>query len=129
VADESGYIDSNVMLKVGIGNRESFDVLDRKEMNRLLARIEQLGSFQMLDLIFNIHYNVSDKKKIRRVHGDEYFFRLTFHPGMFEILLHHRKGIRRIDSDEIIQLLLDKLNEELARNKYSLLEIQTIATS
>lgn len=128
VADRDGYVQSNVKITVGIGNREGFDRFDRREEDRLLKRIEQLGAFNPLDLMFDLHYSIEDGKA-HKVHQDQYLVRLAFQPGRFEVLLHHRKGVRRIDSDEMIQLLLAEINKELVRNKYSELELETLVTS
>lgn len=128
VADRDGYVESNVQIIVGIGNGEGFDKLDRREEDRLLRRIEQVGAFNPLDLLFDLHYSIADGKA-HKIHQDRYLIRLAFQPGRFEVLLHHRKGVRRIDSDELIRLLLSEINRELVRNKYSELELETLVTS
>jgi hypothetical protein len=128
MADRSGYVPSQLRIRVGIGNREAFDVLDVNEKTRLLTRIEHMGPFKSLDLLVTLHYIVEDGK-LHKPHQDRYIIRFVFRPGLFEILLHHQKGIRRIDSDEIIRLLIDEINQELVRNKYSKLELETLVTS
>ncbi len=128
VADQDGYVRSNVRFRVGIGNLEAFDVFDIKEEDRVLKRIEQQGPFNILDLSFSLHYSVEDGR-LHKVHQDHYIMRLVFQPGRFEILLHHVKGIRRIESDELIHLFLSEVNRELVRNKYSELELETLVTT
>lgn len=128
IADREGYVRSNVRFRVGIGNLEAFDVLDLKEEDRVLKRIEQQGPFNMLDLSFNLHYSIEDGR-LHKVHQDLYLLRLVFQPGRFEILLHHVKGVRRIESDELIRLFLSEVNAELVRNKYSELELETLVTT
>lgn len=128
VADRDGYVQSNLRVTVGIGNRDGFDRFDRREEDRLLKRIEQVGPFNPLDLLFDLHYRIEDGKA-HKIHQDQYLVRLAFQPGRFEVLLHHRKGVRRVDSDEMIRLLLAEINKELVRNKYSELELETLVTS
>lgn len=128
VADRDGYSPGRVVFKIGIGNGERFDIFDHREEERVLKRIENLGSFNLLDLVFHLHYALDDGKR-HRVHEDHYVVRLAFQPGRLEILLHHLKGVRRIQPDELVQLVIKQINRELERNKYSELEMESLNTT
>jgi hypothetical protein len=128
VADIPGYQSAKVSFKFGIGNKEGFDILDGKEAERVIRRIEERGSFRTLDLVLHIHYSVEDDKK-HKIHQDEYLARLTFQPGRVELLLHHLKGVRRIAPDELVGLLLSTSNRELGRNKYSEIELESLSST
>jgi hypothetical protein len=128
VADIPGYQSGGVVLKFGVGNKDGFDILDNREMERVIRRIEEKGTFRTLDLIFHLHYSVDDGKR-HKVHQDQYLARLTFQPGRVELLLHHLKGVRRIAPDELVHLLLSTTNRELDRNKYPGLELESLTST
>jgi hypothetical protein len=125
VADRDGYLKGQLFFELGVGNGDGFDVLDSKEEERVLHRIESLGPWHTLDLVFHLHYSIGDEKH-HRIHEDHYLLRLVFQPGRVEILVHHLKGIRRVEPDELIRLLVQELNVELIRKRYSHIELETV---
>lgn len=125
MADRDGYSTGQLFFKLGIGNGDGFNVLDSKAEERVLNRIENLGSMSVLDLLFHLHYSISDGVQ-HRVHEDHYIVRLVFQPGRVEVLVHHLKGVRRVESDELIKLIIDELNVQLTSNRYSQIELEAI---
>lgn len=128
IADRDGYSESRLVFKIGIGDGGGFDFLSRRQEERVLGRIERLGPFKILDLAFQLHYMVDDGRK-HKVHGDYYVVRLVFHPGQVEMLVHHGKGIRRVEPDELVSLILRALNSELARRGSSPVELETVRST
>ena len=128
VADIPGYQSGGVVFKFGVGNKDGFDILDDKEVERVIRRIEEKGTFRTLDLVFHLHYSLDDGKR-HRVHQDQYLARLTFQPGRVELLLHHLKGVRRIAPDELVRILLSATNHELGQNKYPELELESLSST
>src|SRR2546425_788625 len=125
LTDRDGYLNGQLTFRVGIGNGDSFDILDSREEERVMNRIENRGPFKMLDLVFQLHYSVSDGRR-HRVHEDHYILRLVFQPGRVEILVHHLKGIRRVEPDELIRLIIQELNVELTRDRYSQIGLEAV---
>ena len=125
VADQDGYLKGQLVFGLGIGNGDGFDILDSKEEERVLHRIENRGAFSTLDLAIQLHYFVSDGR-MHRVHADHYVLRLVFQPGRVEILVHHQKGVRRVEPDELIGLIIHDLNVELTRNRYGQVELEAV---
>jgi hypothetical protein len=125
VSDREGYSKGQLFFRLGVGNGGGFDVLDSKEEERVLHRIENLGPWHILDLVFQLHYSVGDDRR-HRVHEDHYLFRLVFQPGRVEVLVHHLKGVRRVEPDELISLLVQELNVELIRKRYGQVELETV---
>jgi hypothetical protein len=125
VADRDGYLKGQLIFKLGIGNGDGFDVFDSKEEERVLNRIENRGPLNILDLVFLLHYSVSDGGR-HRVHEDQYLLRLVFQPGRVEVLIHHVKGVRRVEPDELIKLIVQELNVELTRNRYGQVELEVV---
>jgi hypothetical protein len=128
VADIPGYQSGGVAFKFGVGNKDGFDILDDKEVKRVIQRIEEKGTFGILDLVFHLHYYVDDDKR-HKVHQDQYIARLTFQPGRVELLFHHLKGVRRIAPDELVRILLSAINHELDRDKYPELELESLTSN
>jgi len=125
IADLAGYSEGQVVFKLGIGNGDGFDSLDLKEEERVLQRLENHGPFATLDLAFHLHYMIDDGRR-HRVHEDHYIVRLAFQPGRVEVLVHHLKGVKRIQPDELVHLVLRELNVELGKNRYPLLELESL---
>jgi hypothetical protein len=125
LADRDGYSKGELAFRLGIGNGEGFDVLDAEEAERVFHRIENRGPLNVLDLAFYLHYSIGDGRR-HRVHEDHYIFRLVFQPGRVEVLVHHLKGVRRVEPDELIRIMIQELNVELTRSRYSEIELETV---
>ena len=125
VADRDGYLKGQLAFRLGIGNGDGFDVLDSKEEQRVLHRIENRGPLNILDLVFQLHYSVDDGGR-HRVHEDHYVLRLVFQPGRVEILVHHLKGVKRVEPDELIKIIIQEINDELTRNRYGEIELEAV---
>ena len=128
VANLDGYSLGRVDFKIGVGNGEGFDILDDSEVERILDRIENRGSFDTLDLAFHLHYVIEDGRS-HKVHEDHYIMRFAFRPGRVELLVHHLKGMRRVDSVELVRLLLRQLNTELSRMRLPEVESEEISST
>ncbi len=128
VADRDGYSGGKIGFKIGVGNGEGFDVLDAEEEERILDRIENRGAFDALDLAFHLHYTINDSLK-HKLHEDHYLVRLVFQPGRVEVLVHHLKGIKRLEPVELVSLILEQLNAELTRERFPLADIDSISST
>ena len=125
VADRGGYSDGRVAFRIGIGNGDGFDILDGREEQRILSRIENSGPFNILDVSFHLDYTIRDGKP-HKVRSDQYLVRLVFQSGRVELLVHHLKGIRRIDSVELLRLLIEKLNLELSNMRFPIIALEMV---
>ena len=125
LADRDGYLNGQLTFRLGIGNGDSFDTLDSKEEERVMNKIENRGPFNTLDLAFQLHYSVGDGRR-HRVHEDHYVLRLVFQPGRAEVLVHHVKGVRRVEPDELVGIIIHELNVELTRDRYGQIELEAI---
>src|SRR5438046_10643504 len=125
VADRDGYSGGKMGFKIGVGNGEGFDVLDAAEGERIFDRIENRGALSALDLVFHLHYTIDDSLK-HKLHEDHYLVRLVFQPGRVEVLVHHLKGIKRVEPDELIRLIVQELNVELTRDRYAQVELEAV---
>src|SRR5947199_10746940 len=58
VADVPGYQSGGVMFKFGDGNKDGFDILDDKESQTVIQRIDEKGTLRTQDLLCHLHYSV-----------------------------------------------------------------------
>ncbi len=128
VADRDGYSGGKMGFKIGVGNGEGFDVLDAAEGERIFDRIENRGALSALDLVFHLHYTIDDSLK-HKLHEDHYLVRLVFQPGRVEVLVHHLKGIKRVEPVELVTLILAQLNAELTRERFPLADLDSISST
>ena len=128
VADRNGYSEGKMGFKIGVGNGEGFDVLDAAEEKRILDRLENRGAFGALDLAFHLHYTIDDSLE-HKLHEDHYLVRLVFQPGRVEVLVHHLKGIKRVEPVELVSLILEQLNAELTREHFPLADLDSISST
>lgn len=128
ISDDDGYQSGKLRFEIGVGNGEAFDVLDLGEKQRLVGRIENRGPFSTIDLVLQVRYVIEDNRS-HKIHGDHYVVRLVFHPGRFEMLIHHVKGLRRVDPAEIVQLIQQTLDAELVKNGLPRLEVASVKSS
>src|SRR6266567_1739075 len=128
LSDNTGYLDGTVRFMVGVGSNDGFDILDSSEEDRVLRRILAHGAFQTLDLSFDLQYKVKSSGK-HRVARDRYLTRLTFQTGRAELLVHHLKGLKRIDPGEMVRLLLEITNAELTSRGYGEIAIEESRTN
>jgi hypothetical protein len=126
LSGQEGYLDGTVGFRIGVGNREGFDILDSREEDRVLRRI--LGKvFSHLDFSLDLHYKVRASTR-HRVARDRYLARLSFQPGRAEVLVHHLKGLRRVDPNELVHFLVRIVNIELNKKGYGEVELEEFQT-
>jgi len=123
LSDNIGCLNGSVGFQVGVGHHAGFDILDTHEEDRVLRRILSKGIFQTLDLSFDLHYKVQSSDR-HRVASDRYLTRLTFQNGRAELLVHHLKGLKRVDPGEFVQILLKAMNAELVSKGFSEVSIE-----
>lgn len=128
ISDNHGYQNGRLRFEIGVGNGESFDILDASEERRLMGRIENQGPFSVIDLALRVHFAIDDNR-IHKIHKDQYVIRLVFHPGRFEILIHHAKGLRRVDPTEVVELIIESLNVELVKEGLPKLEVASVEST
>ena len=128
LSDNEGYLDGAVHFRVGVGNNDGFDILDVGEEDRVLRGILAHGGFQTLDLSFDLHYKVKSSSK-HRVARDRYLTRLTFQTGRAELLVHHLKGLKRVDPGEMVRLILETMNDGLVSKGYGEVAVEETQTN
>jgi len=123
VADRSGYFPGESRFEVRIAEGSSFRRLNSRMRRRIVEYLRARGEFSTFDYSLTIRYRIKDDMK-HSLHCDKYLVRHLFFENQMEIQLFHEKGIRRFNPDEIITMLVKRINDELGRKKQSQLKIE-----
>jgi hypothetical protein len=128
ISDHDGYYQGTVSFRLGVGNDEAFDVFDDKEQERLLQRIENKGPFPTLDLAFNARYVVTDVKR-HTAREDRFLARLLFRSDRMDVYVHHLRGMRRVEPEQIITMLIEQIDLQLQKLGYPRLRKENVSKS
>jgi len=111
-----------VNFEFGIAETNNFNYLDQKETNRLLQAINK-QPFQTMDLLCITRYYKNDSKKPKPLKFDYQMLRFTFDKDLVEIQAYHEKGPMHIATDEIINLLITRINDVFPRKALKPIEV------
>ena len=123
VADRSGYFPGESEFEVRIAEGSSLRRLSSRVKRRIIEHLKAIGEFSTFDYSLTIRYKIKDNVK-HSLHCDKYVVRNLFFENQMEIQLFHEKGIRRFNPDEVITMLLKRINDELGKGKHSQLKIK-----
>jgi hypothetical protein len=123
VADRSGYFPGETRFEVRIAEGSSFRSLNLSMKRRIIEHLKSRGEFSTFDYSLTIRYRIKDDMR-HSLHCDKYVVRHLFFEDQMEIQLFHEKGIRRLNPDEVITMLVKRINEELGRRNERKLKIE-----
>jgi len=123
VADRSGYFPGESKFEVRIAEGSSFRRLNSRMKRRIAQYLRARGELSTFDYSLTIRYKIKDGMR-HSLHCDKYVVRHLFFENQMEIQLFHEKGIRRLNPDEVITLLVKRINDELGKGKQSQLKIE-----
>ena len=122
-ADRSGYFPGETRFEVRIAEGSSFRSLNPSMKRRIIEHLKSRGEFSTFDYSLTIRYRIKDDMR-HSLHCDKYLVRHLFFEDQMEIQLFHEKGIRRLNPDEVITMLVKRINEELGRRNERELKIE-----
>lgn len=103
-----------VSFDFGIAEADTFNFLDKEEINRLLKATSKC-TIQIMDfLCIARYYKIQDEKR-RPLRFDYYLLRFTFGENSLEIRVFHERGPRYTSPLEIVNLFSSKINENSPR--------------
>gem|GEM_PF-168278 len=112
VVDREGVFEGEVSFEVGVAEGNWFNYLDNTELRKVGDSI--LHSSLPLDFLLILAYRYQRSGKSVPLRSDRYLVRYLFREGGFDILLSHEKGIRRYQTDDLLNLLDSKIRQESA---------------
>jgi len=123
VADRSGYFPGETRFEVRIAEGSGFRSLNSRMKRRIIEYLRSRGELSTFDYSLTIRYRIKDDMR-HSLHCDKYIVRLLFFEDQMEIQLFHEKGIRRLNPDEVITMLVKKINDELGKRDERQLKIE-----
>lgn len=106
----SNYI---VTLEFGVANGDDFNYIDREEKTRIIEAVKT-KPLQTMDFLCAIKYYKIEGDKKTPLKFDYLMLRLIFDKNL-EVQIFHERGPRRITPEEIISLIVDKINTDTAK--------------
>jgi len=123
VADRSGYFPGETRFEVRVAEGSSFRSLNPPMKRKIIEYLRSRGEFSTFDYSLTIRYKVKDDMR-HSLHCDKYVVRHLFFEDQMEIQLFHEKGIRRLNPDEVITMLVKRINDELGKRNERQLKIE-----
>lgn len=115
IAGRPGPVPGYTAFEAGVGDGDCFNFLDEKELKRLLSHIESGQPVRTLDFFLIVKYLQKDGTK-SPIRFDRYLIRLSFAHQELDVKVFHEKGLRRMNPDEVVTLLIDDVNLELTKS-------------
>jgi len=123
IADRPGYFPGESRFEVKIAEGPRFRRLDPRMIRRIIEYPRAKDGFSTFDYSLTIRYRIKDAMR-HSLHCDKYIVRHLFFEDQTEIQLFHEKGIRRLNPDEVITMLVKRINDELGRRNERQLKIE-----
>ena len=98
-----------VIFEFGVAEDNAFNFLDDEERKRLLAALRK-KPFQVLDFLCVIRYQKMIGEKKARMRFDYYMLRFMFSESLLEVHVSHEKGTRHVSPDDLVNLVVNKVN-------------------
>lgn len=99
----------NVIFEVGVAEDNDFNYLDGEEREKLLGALNK-KPFQIMDFLCVIRYRRMVEEKKARMRFDYYMLRLLFGESLVEIQVWHEKGIRHTSPEDLVKLVVNRVN-------------------
>jgi len=111
-----------VELEIGIADGLTFNYLDREVLKQYQEKYSR-KVFPKLDFLCIARYYVTKKKHQSSLRFDYYMLRFLFNKKKATLRVYHEKGTRRLPIGDLIRFLMEKINQELSREKSSPIQI------
>jgi hypothetical protein len=102
-----------VVFEFGIAEGGDFNYLDDEEASKVMNNISR-KPLPVMDFLLVIRYYKMQEQNRSPLRFDYYMLRLTFDKCL-EIRVFHEKGPMRMLPEEVIELIVDRINETVSR--------------
>jgi len=123
IASRSGYFPGETGFEVRVAVGSGFRSLNPSMKRRIIDYLRARGELSTFDYSLTVRYRIKDDMR-HSLHCDKYFVRHLFLEDQMEIQLFHDKGIRRFNPDEVITMLVKRINDELGKRNERRLKIE-----
>jgi len=108
-----------VIFEFGIAEGKTFNYLDYEETQKVLEKIGET-SMKVMDFFSAIRYYKWKEGKSKPLKFDYYMIRLTFNANLVNVYVFHERGPRHISPEEIINLIVARVNTLFRRKALNL---------
>ena len=99
-----------IIFEFGLADTESFNYIDKEEVKKALNALKS-ENIDTLDFFCAIRYYKGDGQRKRALKFDYYLIRTVYNQSLFEIQIHHKKGLRYVSPEDLASFIFNKLNE------------------
>ena len=99
-----------IIFEFGLADTESFNYIDKEEVKKALNALKS-ENIDTLDFFCAIRYYKGDGQRKRALKFDYYLIRTVYNQNLFEIQIHHKKGLRYVSPEDLASFIFNKLNE------------------
>ncbi len=113
-----------VSFEIGVAEALDFNFLDEKEVDRFQSIIVEKEIF-ILDFFFVVRYHiVNDNEKRVPLKFDYHMLRFMFQENSIELLICHERGTQRVSLEDLVTLIVKRINEELSQRRLKSLNLE-----
>jgi hypothetical protein len=110
-----------VIFELGIAEANNFDYIDSEETTKALKIINK-KPLQIMDFFCAVRYYKTQNEKKTPLRFDYYMIRFIFNKNSLETQVFHERGPRYISPEDIVNLVVGKLNETFSKKILRALE-------
>jgi hypothetical protein len=103
-----------VIFEVGVAEGNDFSYLNNEERERLLETIKK-RPLQIMDFLCIVRYHKTQEERKTRMRFDYYMLRSVFAENVTEILVSHEKGVRHTSPEDLIRLVVSRVNAAFSK--------------
>jgi len=103
-----------IIFEFGLADAESFNYIDEEEVKKALSWLEK-EHLDTMDFFCAIRYYKGKAEKKRALKFDYYLIRTVYNRDVFEVQVHHKKGLRYLSPEDLTLFISDKINEASKR--------------
>ena len=111
-----------IIFEVGIADANSFNYIDEEETNKVLNALKK-EPFRVIDFFCAVRYYKAKTEKKVPLKFDYYMMRAVFGKDSMEIRVFHERGPRYIAPEDIVTLLVNKINKTSAKRILKTIEL------
>ena len=111
-----------VSLELGIAEGLTFNYIDRETLVDYQKRLRDQW-LPTLDFLCVVRYYVVERTKQVPLRFDYYMLRFLFSDVEMEMRVFHEKGTRRLSTEDLVNLLIARINQGVAKKKLGPLKL------
>jgi hypothetical protein len=119
-----------VNFELGLAEEDTFNFLDKEELERLQRSLEEGETSRILDFFCATRYHTTTSNgKVKPLKFDYTLLRFTFQQEIMEMFVAHERGTQRIPIEDLVTFLTDRINRELIQrglNPLTVLHMRTL---